>query len=86
MQCAGAPAALNTMQLALHKDEDGSYRKLECDDIVTKFSLEDLVSCTFVFLTFSFCLDHSGYWNNSPCMALSYALLGRSHLRFRGSD
>jgi len=62
MRCAGAPAALNTMQLALHKGKDGSYRKLKGEDIVTKFILEDsIVSCTFVFLTLSFCLDHSGH-------------------------
>jgi len=47
MRCAGAPAAVNDMQLALHKGKDGSYRKLECKDMgVTNFSLEDLASCT----------------------------------------
>ena len=86
MQCAGAPTALNGMQLALHKGKDGSYRKLKRKHIVTNFSLEALVSCTFVFLMLSFCLDHSDHWKKSPCMAFSYDLLGRPHLRFRGSD
>jgi hypothetical protein len=45
--CAGAPVAISDIQLALQKDEDG-YRKLGYDSILTNFTLEELVSRTYV--------------------------------------
>jgi len=45
--CAGAPAAINDIQLALQKDGDG-YRKLRYDRILVNFKLEELVSRTYV--------------------------------------
>ena len=60
LRCAGAPAAVRDMQHVLRK-EDGKYRKLRYDKILTNFKLEELVSCAygdgFLFLTLSFCLD-----------------------------
>jgi len=86
MRFAGAPAAIHDIQHALHKDGD-VYRKFKYDTIIANFKLEELVSCTCVdgllFLTLSFCLVHSGHWRRrSRCMALSYDLRGRPHLRF----
>jgi len=45
--CAGAPAAINDIQLALQKDGDG-YRKLRYGEIFENFKLEELVSRAYV--------------------------------------
>ena len=47
MSCAGAPAAINDIQLALQNDGDG-YRKLRYHEILENFKLEELVSRTYV--------------------------------------
>jgi hypothetical protein len=89
MWCAGAPVAISDIQLALQKDEDG-YRKLRYDNILTNFTLEELVSRAYVdvfqVLTLSLCVEHSGDWIQKLfCMALAYDLRGRPHLRFRAT-
>jgi len=87
MRCAGAPAAVNIMQLALQKGDDGSYPKLSYDKIITNFKIEELVSRWIPVSSLSFCLVDLGQWRRrSLCMALSYGLRGRPHLRFRGAD
>jgi hypothetical protein len=89
MMCAGVPAAMSDIQLALQKDKDG-YRKLEYDEILTDLKLEELVSRAYVHrflvLTLSFCLKHSGQKGTSFfCMALAPGLRGRPHVRFRAT-
>ena len=45
--CAGAPTAINDIQLALQKDGDG-YQKLRYGEILENVKLEELVSRTYV--------------------------------------
>ena len=42
--CARAPAAVNDIQFALQKDENGSYQKIPCEDVLLSFKLSHLVS------------------------------------------
>ncbi|KIX07675.1 uncharacterized protein Z518_02329 [Rhinocladiella mackenziei CBS 650.93] len=42
--CAGAPRAVNEIQLALQKDEHGAYRKIPYDTVLRSFKLSELAA------------------------------------------
>ena len=42
--CARAPAAVNDMQFALQKDEQGSFQRIPYEKVLRSFKLSQLVS------------------------------------------
>ena len=42
--CAGAPTAVQDIQLALQKDEHGCYKKIPYEKVLRGFKLSELVS------------------------------------------